>query len=506
MYLSLLVLLPLLISLQFLLRLTRATLSSLRDIPGPFLARYTTLWYFNRVRKGGFEHENITLHQQYGPVVRVAPNQYSISDPAAIKTIYGTGSRFAKSAWYDGWKHPKQWTVFSDRDIRRHADTRKRFAGLYSMSSLVHYEPFVDHCADLFDRRLAEFSQDKKSFNMGHWFQCYAFDVIGNITFGERFGFLDKGEDIDGAMAAVHKVLMYSTLVGIYPEWHPRLFGLLSKFAWTGAGGRAYIGQFVQQKIRLHEEKTDKLEKGRSEHVQAQDFVDKLIMARNKDPEKVTDYHLFIMGQSNVSAGSDTTAISLSGIMWYLLQNEAVLRKLRDEIDDYTNRGLLSENVAFKESQEMPYFQAVMKEALRMHSATGLPMWREVPAGGAEISGRYFPAGTIVGMNTWVAHYDERVFPDAKSFRPERWIEAESEPERLKEMNQMHMPFGLGSRTCLGKHISILEMSKLIPRIVRDYNFTPLRRSWTTENYWFVRPSDFEVFVQRRVRGQKLST
>lgn len=258
-------------------------------------------------------------------------------------------------------------------------------------------------------------------------------------------GFLDRGEDIDGAMAALHKVMMYSTMIGVYPEWHPRLFGLLSKFKWSGAGGRAYISKFVQEKIRLHETESKDTEKGESEHIQTQDFVDKLLIARNKNPEKVTDYHLFIMGQSNVTAGSDTTAISLSSIMWHLLQNIETLYKLRAEIDDFTAKGLCSENVTFKESQEMPYFQAVMKEALRMHSATGLPMWRKVPEGGAEISGRYFPAGTIIGANTWVAHYDDRVFPEARSFRPERWLEAESNPEKLKEMNQMYMPV---SGTC----------------------------------------------------------
>ncbi|KAJ5619161.1 hypothetical protein N7510_003145 [Penicillium lagena] len=495
-----LILIPILVVvLQFLLRVGKALFGPLRSLPGPFSARFTSLWYFNRVRRGQFEHDNIRLHEEYGPIVRVAPNHYSISDLSAVRTVYGTGSRFAKSAWYDGWKHPAQWTVFADRDIKRHSDSRKRFTSLYSMSSLVHYEALADDCADLFLRKLAGFADRQESLNLGYWFQCYAFDVIGNITFGERFGFLDDGIDIDGAMDALDNVLMYSTLVGIYPEWHPRLFGPLSRFKWSGAGGRAYLSSFVKEKIRLHEEKRNDPEPA-SNGFKTQDFLEKLMSARDKDPEKVTDYHLFIMGLSNVSAGSDTTAISLSAIAWNLLHNPETLRKLRQEIDDFTAQGKCSAEVTFKESQDMPYLQAVIKEALRMHSATGLPMWRVVPDGGAEISGRHFPAGTVVGINTWVAHYDEKAFPDAKTFRPERWLEAESDPERLKEMNQMYMPFGLGSRTCLGKHISILEMSKLIPRLVRDFNLTPLRKTWHTENFWFVKPMDFEVRVQKRMQ------
>lgn len=68
------------------------------------------------------------------------------------------------------------------------AETRKRFSSLYSMTSLVHYEAFVDRCADLFCMRLREFAARGEEFNLGHWFQCYAFDVIGDITYGQRFG------------------------------------------------------------------------------------------------------------------------------------------------------------------------------------------------------------------------------------------------------------------------------------------------------------------------------
>ena len=325
-------------------------------------------------------------------------------------------------------------------------------------------------------------------------------------------------------MAALQKLMAYSTLVGIYPQWHPRLFGPLSRFSWSGAGGRTYIMRYVQGKIARHNEvKADPEAAPAQVQSKTQDLLEKMVLARDKDPEKVTDYHLFMMGQSNVIAGSDTTAVSLSSILYHLLCFPDVLDKLRAETDSFTAQGRCSEKVTFKESQEMPYFQAVMKEALRMHSATGLPLWREVPPGGAEISGRFFPAGTVVGINTWVAHYNEEIFPDAKTFRPERWLEAEEHPGRLKAMNDMYMPvsilehcpengtwhetnreqFGLGSRTCLGKHISILEMSKLIPRLVRDFEFTLTNpeREWDTENFWFVKPMDFHVTVKRRAAG-----
>jgi hypothetical protein len=56
------------------------------------------------------------------------------------------------------------------------------------MSSLVSYEEFVDQSADVFFQRLGEFADRDVTFNLGEWFQFYAFDVIGQITYGQRFG------------------------------------------------------------------------------------------------------------------------------------------------------------------------------------------------------------------------------------------------------------------------------------------------------------------------------
>ncbi|EXJ92679.1 cytochrome P450 oxidoreductase [Capronia epimyces CBS 606.96] len=499
----------LLCTARVLLFLYMSLTSPLRSVPGPFFARFGRVYYFWKVSRGHWEHDNLALHRKYGPVVRVASDMYSIDSPEIVKKVYSVGSKFPKSDWYDAWKHPdpSRWSLFPERDMKRHAETRKRFQAMYSMSSLVNYEGYVDECAEIFCKRLAGFAAHGDTIDMAHWLQCYAFDVIGDITYSQRFGFLDKGEDIAGLLRALHGVLKYGTLAGIYARWHPLIFRISNRLGLGGATGRTYLMKFVGERIRQREKETktgkDVQKAGQRNEKSPMDFLEKLVVANKEDPERVTPYHVFMMGLSNIIAGSDTTAVSLSSILYNLLKHPAKIRKLQQEIKEFDDQGRCSNpNVSFKESQEMPYLQAVMKEALRVHPATGLPLWRVVPRGGVELCGQFFPEGSIVGVNTWCAHYNEVVFgPDAKEFRPERWIDNEEQGgERLKRMEAYYMPFGLGSRTCIGRHISFLEMSKLIPQIVRrfDFELEHAERPWNTDNNWFVKPTDFQVKVKLR--------
>lgn len=63
-------------------------LDPLRHLPGPFIARFTRLWYLYQIHQGRFEQVNIELHRKYGPIVRIAPGEYSFDDVNAAKTIY----------------------------------------------------------------------------------------------------------------------------------------------------------------------------------------------------------------------------------------------------------------------------------------------------------------------------------------------------------------------------------------------------------------------------------
>lgn len=85
------------------------------------------------------------------------------------------------------------------------------------MSSLVGYESFVNDCTSLLTARFQELSRSRHSVNLQHWLQCYAFDVIGEITFANRFGFLDMGEDKGGVFQAIDSRGSYSTFVGVFP-------------------------------------------------------------------------------------------------------------------------------------------------------------------------------------------------------------------------------------------------------------------------------------------------
>lgn len=485
-------------------------LSPLRKIPGPLAAHFGRLWFFSRTSKANFRYENIDLHRKYGPLVRLGPNFVSLDDPSAIKTVYGISTKYAKSDWYQSFKLPgdNNFTLFADQDIRRHADTRKRFQNVYSMSSLVSYEGYVDECADLFAERLTEIAASHRAVNMAHWFQAYAFDVIACITFGGRIGFLDAGEDIRGMMGQLKDIVRYASLAGIFPLVHEWLFHASARLGLFGSSARVAQVEFLQRRMAVRSEER-KLRDPEAAKDNAdgtpKDFIDRLWDKHEEDPERVSKYHVFVMALSNLTAGSDTTSSTLSGILHLLLTNPRVLTKLKEEIADFTAKGLLSERPRFKEAQQMPYLEVVMKESLRLHSAVGLPLWRVVPEGGVEVAGEFLPAGTNVGVNAWVAHRNKQIWgEDADVFRPERWLEAQAEAdagrkEQLQRMEGYYLPFGLGSRTCIGRHISTLEISKLLPRLLRDFDFELEKPNggMDCDSYWFVLPKSLSVLVRK---------
>lgn len=202
------------------------------------------------------------------------------------------------------------------------------------------------------------------------------------MQFGDSVGFLASGgQDIDGIMKALEDSAAFSTLSGIQPLLVPLL---LLRFGHPAKG----ILNFAK-KMKERAAST----KGSAEKDGGNTFQQKLDAAFERDPETYKMYHMDVAADGNVAAGSDTTSISLTGALYYIITTTGVLKKLRDEIADVLGPEAAENSVTFEQASGMPYLQNCIKEALRLHSATGLPLWREIVGEGVKIAGTTFPPG-----------------------------------------------------------------------------------------------------------------
>ncbi|KAE8336010.1 hypothetical protein BDV24DRAFT_178893 [Aspergillus arachidicola] len=485
--------------------------NGLNRYPGPFLAKFTDLWRFLDVW-GRQPHEtHIALHRKHGDVVRIGPNTLSFSSPAATKVIYGLNKGFTKSEFY-----PVQMTVskgeplpslFSTLDDKFHAELRRSVNHAFSMSSLVQYEPMVDETTLLFlDQTDHLFATGSKVCDFARWLQFFAFDVIGSITYSKRHGFIEKNEDIDGIVKSLARIFNYAGPVGQMPWldkvfWKNPIFDAMQK--WGLLDNSHPVAIFARQ--RMMERMSSKAAIDPSSR---SDLLTKFMKAGELRPNFMTEKRVLTMAVSMAFAGSETTAISLAAVFYYLLKTPDYMRRVREELDEAIRNGTIENRpsglVSWTESQKLPFLDACIKEAFRIFPAAGLPLERVTPPSGADIAGQFIPGGTIVGCSPWVIHRREDIFgSDVDTYNPDRWLNASE--DKLKIMNGMMLQFGAGSRTCIGKNISLMEIYKLIPSFLRrfDVRLAYPEQEWRLWNAWFVRQYNFNtVFTPRKIEVQ----
>ena len=107
-------------------------------------------------------------------------------------------------------------SLFSTIDEKDHAATSKCINSAFSMSALVQYEPSVDEAtAKFLDQTEALFVSNNAICDFTQWLQFLAFDVIGQITYSKRHGFIDTGKDVDGMVAYLGRIFSYVAPVSL---------------------------------------------------------------------------------------------------------------------------------------------------------------------------------------------------------------------------------------------------------------------------------------------------
>ncbi|GAB1203804.1 hypothetical protein APSETT445_002444 [Aspergillus pseudonomiae] len=464
--------------------------SPLKNVPGPFWARFTILWEFCQLMKGRSHEEYIRLHRKYGQywrdIYKGIPE--CVIDPQDVKKIYGFGADFPKSEFYDSLGDPKN--IFTVRDNEDHKDRRRKVASLYTMSAMVAYEDAVDRMTTLCIKKMNELAANRKLVSIPKFMQFYAFDVIGEITFDQNFGMMENMGDTQGIIKELHTMNNTIGIMGLLPELQSTFRAAQRVFLRGTSTGK--LTEYIWSQYWKHRNTNS----GAKQKSQYDTFLRKVLEL--EAAHKVGVDNVLDSCGSNIGAGSDTTGLTLGAALWYIYRNPDKLAKLRHEIDTMTAEGRISDPVTYKQAQEMPYLNAVIKETLRVHPGVGTILARVVPKGGMTLTGGYYvPEGTHIGTNAWPLHYSEKVYgPDADQYRPERWLEDKPQPDYRESMM---FAFGSGSRTCIGRNISLLEITKVLPQIVRkfDLKFEEKKDPWDAWCAWFVYPK-YKCWIEPR--------
>ena len=143
---------------------------------------------------------------------------------------------------------------------------------------------------------------------------------------------------------------------------------------------------------------------------------------------------------SLVGAGTETTANTLTVIMYHLLANPSIMKRLKAELTAAIPDPELIPSE--QDLQQLPYLSAVISEGL--HKAPGVSnrLIRVAPSALLNYGGYVIPPGTAVSMNALFLHKDRRLFPDPEEFDPERWFGRNSRADLFC--------WSAGPRNCLG--------------------------------------------------------
>lgn len=140
---------------------------------------------------------------------------------------------------------------------------------------------------------------------------------------------------------------------------------------------------------------------------------------------------------SNIIAGLDSTAVVMSTVLFNLLTHRLSMHHLLEELDKAErDHGLSRPFPSWNELCNLPFLDACIKEATRIHPPFSLPLERVAPEGGLTICGRSFEPGTVIGMNPYVVNRHEATFGNSpNNWQPERWLGLDEDEYRKLEQS-----------------------------------------------------------------------
>jgi cytochrome P450 len=277
-------------------------------------------------------------------------------------------------------------------------------------------------------------------------------EIVVETLFGTALGsgYERVGKAIDSVMTDFQEIIQ--TWRRAFPEWVP--FAARRRTARTIKEVDAVV--------------LDVVKKRRASGELGDDLLSRLLVARDEaDPTRgMDDQQLRDAVMTLFIAGHETTANALAWTLMLLADHPEIDARLAAEVGRLEGRAATANDLP-----ALTFTDAVLKEALRLYPPAhiiGREATRDVRLGPWTIQ-----QGTAILISPWALHHDRRFFDDPEAFRPERWLDGST----ASLPRYAYMPFGGGTRICVGNHFAIMESVLVLATLAQRVRFERISRA-----------------------------
>ncbi|MDV2990735.1 MAG: putative cytochrome P450 135B1 [Chroococcidiopsis sp. SAG 2025] len=300
-----------------------------------------------------------------------------------------------------------------------------------------------------------------KQISINHFLPDITLQIILQVVFG-----ISPGERYEQL-----KVQLSSLLEDVTTPWYSSLFFFppLQK----DLGAWSPWGHFVRRRQQIDQLIYAEISQRRRENDSTRtDILSMLMSARDENGQQMNDEELRDQLMSLLLLGYETTAAALAWAFYLIHSHPQVRDRLQQELNnaDRTQPDAIA---------QLPYLTAICQESLRVHPIALICTPRMV-RDSVQIAGDKFNAGTIIIPCIYLTHRREEIYPQPEKFQPERFLQQKFSPFE-------YLPFGGGSRGCIGAAFSLYEMKLVLAAVLSQYELelansrpvSPVRRGIT---------------------------
>ncbi|KAK5651119.1 hypothetical protein OQA88_13258 [Cercophora sp. LCS_1] len=446
------------LSILYLLTLAiyRLFLHPLSKFPGPRLAALTNWYefYHDVLHQGQFTTHIQHLHKIHGPIIRITPTELHISDPSYFDTLYSRSGHRDKYHYFAN-RFGGASDSFSTVDHDQHRMRRKAISPFFSAGRIADFQPVIREKVDKFCQILSSYGEGEV-IRLGRGWMALTTDIITEYAFAKSYNQLES----PGFEETLHEALVAIYVTGHFALHFPIVFPILDRLPdWfvkmTQPDVLPVVGLRKDLARRIREIR-EGINTNHKDVIHPTIFHE-LLNSELPEEEK-RDARLGDEAQLIVAAGLITTSWALTVASFHLIKNPSAVTRIREEVKG------VETPCDWRKLEKLPFLNACVHEAIRLSHGITTRDPRLAPDEEIKYRDWVIPRNTPVSMTTVDVLMSEDIFSEPEKFLPERWL---GNPE----LERYFVPFGKGSRQCLGINLAMAELYITIATVFSRFDF-----------------------------------